>query len=258
MSNTMNTMYTTSAEKTPENSTIDISSDEGEGSSKHKSPVELPNPNHGWYQINITKLHISKNIEFIFVLRVSFAAQVTNNTFRLSRELVVTKRTIGDLEQNPTQSESAPFASPPRHQQPPKKRKLDGRERGEEDKTTNGREAPSLSKLSKRSKRDFPMKYSNIDFKNVGGLEKTLGDLCELLMHIKHPEIYKRIGLPPPRGFLLHGAPGTGKTLLAQAIAGVCILQLIFYACSALFFFFFLIFPVETYLICLYYYGELT
>lgn len=47
-------------------------------------------------------------------------------------------------------------------------------------------------------------------------------------MHIKHPEVYKTLGVSPPKGFLLHGPPGCGKTLLAQAVAGVCTLDLFF------------------------------
>lgn len=78
----------------------------------------------------------------------------------------------------------------------------------------------SGSGKSKKYKKEVIPKKSTITFKDVGGMDKTLKQLCELLMHIKHPEIYQHIGLPPPRGFLLHGPPGSGKTLLAHAIAG--------------------------------------
>lgn len=73
----------------------------------------------------------------------------------------------------------------------------------------------------KKTKKEFTYRMSNLMFKDVGGMDKILKELCELLLHIKHPEVYRFIGLPPPRGFLLHGPPGCGKTLLAQAIAGV-------------------------------------
>ena len=49
-----------------------------------------------------------------------------------------------------------------------------------------------------------------------------MDQVCKLLVHMKHPEVFRTLGVTPPRGFLLHGPPGCGKTLLAHAIAGVC------------------------------------
>ncbi|KAG5677081.1 hypothetical protein PVAND_006865 [Polypedilum vanderplanki] len=72
----------------------------------------------------------------------------------------------------------------------------------------------------KKFRKEVFAKKSSVTFSDIGGMDKALKDLCELIMHIKHPEMYRHIGLAPPRGFLLHGQPGSGKTLLAHAIAG--------------------------------------
>ncbi|XP_061140426.1 nuclear valosin-containing protein-like [Syngnathus typhle] len=64
------------------------------------------------------------------------------------------------------------------------------------------------------------LQYPTLKFEDVGGNEETLKDVCKLLIHMRHPEIYQHLGMAPPRGFLLHGPPGCGKTLLAQAVAG--------------------------------------
>lgn len=59
-----------------------------------------------------------------------------------------------------------------------------------------------------------------ISFEKVGGLSQQIRELREVIeLPIKNPEIFKRVGVNPPKGVLLYGPPGTGKTLLARAVA---------------------------------------
>ncbi len=59
-----------------------------------------------------------------------------------------------------------------------------------------------------------------ITYEDIGGLEDSIQKIREMIeLPIRHPELFERIGIDPPKGVLLHGAPGTGKTLLAKAVA---------------------------------------
>ncbi|XP_047028496.1 nuclear valosin-containing protein-like [Helicoverpa zea] len=64
------------------------------------------------------------------------------------------------------------------------------------------------------------LKNVKVSFDDIGGLSEIITQICDLILHMKHPEVYKQLGIKAPRGALLHGPPGTGKTLLAHAIAG--------------------------------------
>uniref|UniRef100_A0A673C2T7 AAA+ ATPase domain-containing protein n=1 Tax=Sphaeramia orbicularis TaxID=375764 RepID=A0A673C2T7_9TELE len=77
----------------------------------------------------------------------------------------------------------------------------------------------SLCYFSAKSK-SLELQYPTLKFEDIGGNEETLTEVCKLLIHMRHPEVYQQLGMVPPRGFLLHGPPGCGKTLLAQAVAG--------------------------------------
>ena len=63
-------------------------------------------------------------------------------------------------------------------------------------------------------------KKTSITFENVAGIEDVKEELVEIVDFLKHPKKYLEAGARIPKGVLLIGAPGTGKTLLAKAVAG--------------------------------------
>ncbi|HJX04316.1 MAG TPA: CDC48 family AAA ATPase [Thermoplasmata archaeon] len=60
----------------------------------------------------------------------------------------------------------------------------------------------------------------SVTYEDIGGLEGELQRIREMIeLPLKHPEVFSRLGIDPPKGVLLYGPPGTGKTLIARAVA---------------------------------------
>jgi transitional endoplasmic reticulum ATPase len=68
--------------------------------------------------------------------------------------------------------------------------------------------------------KDDPARSEEIGYDDIGGLSKQISQLRELVeLPLRHPEIFSTIGAKPPRGVLLHGPPGCGKTMIGKALA---------------------------------------
>ncbi len=67
---------------------------------------------------------------------------------------------------------------------------------------------------------DKAEKVPHISYEDIGGLRREIGLVREMIeLPLRHPELFQKLGIEPPKGVLLYGPPGTGKTMIAKAVA---------------------------------------
>jgi transitional endoplasmic reticulum ATPase len=74
--------------------------------------------------------------------------------------------------------------------------------------------------LKEEAAQEDEMVTTNVAYEDVGGLRDEVQRVREMIeLPLRHPELFRRLGITPPKGVLLYGPPGTGKTLIAKAVA---------------------------------------
>ncbi|MBD3182387.1 CDC48 family AAA ATPase [Candidatus Poribacteria bacterium] len=76
------------------------------------------------------------------------------------------------------------------------------------------------TRINIEGQREGGQNKAGIAYEDIGGLDKAIQRVREMIeLPLRHPQLFQKLGIEPPKGVLLHGPPGCGKTLLARAVA---------------------------------------
>ncbi|MDP2728641.1 MAG: AAA family ATPase, partial [Dehalococcoidia bacterium] len=77
-----------------------------------------------------------------------------------------------------------------------------------------------LSNIKVKGEKATGKENTGVTYEDIGGLHREIQRIREMIeLPLKHPELFERLGIDAPKGVLLHGSPGCGKTLIARAVA---------------------------------------